>query len=85
MFMSEVACVGCIEAKVQRYKTRYVVQRDDLRVLHPIAQCRRLGVQRLGGGEAVQHLAVGLIADRVHGHLVTVAQRVADHRGQLRR
>ncbi len=80
MFMSLVACVGCIEAIRSSCLNRGMSgRRDDLRVFYAIAQFPAADhfVRRL---ERIQHLAVRGIADRVHVDLVAGLQRRLDLR-----
>lgn len=67
---------------MQRYEAWNVLQRDDLRVLDAIAQVLA-AVQLLGCLEAVEHFAVGAIANRVDACLITLGEPLADHRGQF--
>src|SRR3546814_13463513 len=40
-------------------------------------------MQFVGGGVAVQHFAIGVVADRMDADLIALAQCLADHRGEL--
>ena len=64
--------------QLQRHEARDVLQRDDLRVLDAVAQSLGLRVAAVGRGEAVQHFAVGAVADRVDADLVALGERLVD-------
>ena len=64
---SDVACTNCTDAAIAELReARDVLRREALRVLDAMAQAERPPhvLRRL---ERVERVAVGLVADRVHG------------------
>ena len=79
MFMSEVAWVGCIEAISCSVRKRGMsCSEHDLRVLDAVAQRLRIGMGLIGRRIAVQHLAIGAVANRMDGNLVPLAEGLVD-------